>query len=104
MSMRVLPSICGAKRPTDSTKSRITHLYEGEREYGFNFDIVPNREFSKSKCITAGLRTPTAHARISQTITMIQKSTRFVPEFWFRRALISSNPKLAAILSTERKG
>ena len=104
MSMRVLPSICGAKQPADSTKSRIAHLYAGKREYGFNFDIVPNREFSKSKCITAGLRTPTAHARISQTITMIQKSTRFVPEFGFWRALIPSSPEEAAILSAERKG
>ena len=47
MSMRVLPSICGAKQPADSTKNRIAHLYEGKREYGFNFDIVPTREFSK---------------------------------------------------------
>lgn len=56
------------------------------------------------KCITARLRTPTAHARISQTITMIQKSTRFVPEFGFKRALIPSNTEEAAILSAERKG
>lgn len=104
MSMRVLPSVCKAKQPADSTKSRIAHLYEEKREYGFNFDIVPNREFSKSKFITAGLRTPTTHARISQTITMIQKSTRFVPEFGFWRALIPSNPEEAAILSAERKG